>query len=474
MARFRGVGSLILVLGCVVPLACTTDDDASDVQTPVEPSFQSGLPYEEPDELVSRDGALTGKLVSSPTELDVSGAKVSGEAFNGTFIGPTLKLEPGDSIEIGLQNALAQHTNIHFHGFHVDPGGQSDNIFRMVLPGETADYLVKVPEDHEQGVFWYHSHMHTMAESQVFQGLSGMILIGDTRRLLPERFRDVERRMLALKDLQVENGAILAANIDSDAPTVRTVNGLVDPVLGVRPGSTEIWDIANIGADIFYDVALEGATLRVIGEDGSPVFQNFEATHLVMPPGKRWEVLVTFPDADELEFKTLAYDQGGDQYPETRLMQVKVEGEVGAAVAPLTDDENPAVETDLLERPVAAKRTWTFTEDDETSEFFINGKEFDTDRVDVSPKLGTVEEWTLRNSTTEQHPFHIHVNDFRVLSIGGEPYEAHGLQDTVILPPGKDVVVRIPFDDFTGKFVFHCHILNHEDNGMMAVVDVVE
>ncbi len=474
MARFRRAGSLALAALGVVPLACGKDDDANNVQTPIEPTYQSGLPFAEPEALVARDGALTGKLVSAPGELDVSGAEVHGEGYNGTFIGPTLKLEPGDTIELGLENQLLQHTNIHFHGFHVDPGGDSDNVFRHILPGETGNYVVEVPETHDQGVFWYHSHMHTMSESQVFQGLSGMILIGDTRRLLPERFRDVKRRMLALKDLQVENGAILAANIDSDAPTVRTVNGLVDPVLGVRPGATEIWDIANIGADIFYDVAMEGATFQVVGEDGSPVFQNFAAEHLVMPPGKRWEVLVTFGDADELEFKTLAYDQQGDQYPETRLMQVKVEGEAAEAIAPLDADENPGTETDLLERPVAATRTWTFTEDDDTSEFFINGKEFDMDRVDVSPTLGTVEEWTLRNSTTEQHPFHIHINDFRVLSIGGKPYEAHGLQDTVILPPGEDVVVRISFDDFTGKFVFHCHILNHEDNGMMAVVDVVE
>ena len=114
-----------------------------------------------------------------------------------------------------------------------------------------------------------------------------------------------------------------------------------------------------------------------------------------------------------------------------------------------------------------------FTEDDATNQFFINGKQFDPDRVDVEVKLGTTEEWTLRNST-EQHPFHIHVNDFQVISIDGKPYDADGLQDTVRMLPKQDaVVIRIRFTDFTGKFVFHCHILNHEDNGMMAVVEVV-
>jgi suppressor of ftsI len=183
---------------------------------------------------------------------------------------------------------------------------------------------------------------------------------------------------------------------------------------------------------------------------------------------------VTFASTGELVFKTRQYDQGGDMYPETPLAHVAVSGAPGAPIEPLGADAAVAQPSDLLDRPVVAHRTWTFTEDDATSNFFINGQEFDHNRVDVSPKLGTVEEWTLSNQTMEQHPFHIHVNDFKVLSIDGRPYAAKGEQDTVVLDPMSSVVIRAPFDDFTGKFVFHCHILNHEDNGMMALVDVVE
>ena len=363
---------------------------------------------------------------------------------------------------------------MHFHGFHVSPSGNSDNVLRHIAPGETGDYLVQVPENHDQGVFWYHSHQHHDSESQVFQGLSGTIVIGDTRRLLPERFADVRRRVLALKDLQVEKGAIVAADIDSDAPTTRTVNGLVDPTLEVRPGSTELWDIANISADIFYDVELESMTLLVVGEDGNPVESTWADSHLVLPPGKRLEVLVSFEGAGELAFKTREYDQGGDHYPEVDLMHVSVAGDDVTPITALGEGQSLQMAGDLLERPIAQKRTWVFSEDDATSNFTINDKEFDPDRVDVSPKLGTVEEWTLENETSEQHPFHIHINDYKVISVDGDTYDASGEQDTVILPPQKPVVVRIPFDDYTGKFVFHCHILNHEDNGMMGLVDVVE
>jgi FtsP/CotA-like multicopper oxidase with cupredoxin domain len=445
-----------------------------DTPGQVKGSFEKRLPFVEPPELTSEDGVLDIDLTSAPGDLDVSGNVVRGEAYNGTFVGPTLRIEPGDEIRLALDNQLDQHTNVHFHGFFVSPSGISDNVLRHIPPGETEDYLVQVPSDHDQGVFWYHSHLHFDAESQVFQGLSGAILIGDTRRLLPERFADVPRRLLALKDLQVKDGAIVAANIDSDAPTTRTVNGLVEPEIQIQPGATEVWDIANIGADIFYDVELEGITLLVLGEDGNPVEQTFEASHLVMPPGKRFEVLVTFEEEGDVLFKTRSYDQQGDQYPETPLAHVEVGGESVTTIEPLGEGESLIPEDDLLEREVVAERTWTFTEDDETSKFYINDKQFDEDRVDVSPTLDTVEEWTLVNDTSEQHPFHIHVNDFKVLSVDGEPYESHGKQDTVILPPKKPVVVRIPFDRFTGKFVFHCHILNHEDHGMMALVDVVE
>ncbi len=459
-----------LVLGLCAALCGCGDDTPGQVKG----SFEKRLPFVEPPELTSEDGVLDVAFTSAPGDLDVSGYVVRGEAYNGSFIGPTLRLEPGDEIRLSLDNQLEQHTNIHFHGFHVSPSGISDNVLRHIPPGETEDYVVKVPSDHDQGVFWYHSHLHLDSESQVFQGLSGAILIGDTRRLLPERFAEVPRRLLALKDLQVKDGAIVAANIDSDAPTTRTVNGLVEPEIQIAPGATEIWDIANISADIFYDVEIEGVTLLVLGEDGNPVERTFEASHVVLPPGKRFEVLVTFEEEGEVLFKTRAYDQQGDHYPETPLAHLVVGGGSAPPIEPLGVDQRLAPESDLLEREVVAERKWVFSEEDEANEFFINGKEFDEDRVDVSPKLDTVEEWTLENQASEQHPFHIHVNDFKVLSVDGEPYDSHGEQDTVILYPNEPVVVRIPFDRYTGKFVFHCHILNHEDHGMMALVEVVE
>jgi suppressor of ftsI len=474
------------VLHCLLASSCIASacgDSGGDTEDENEASsapdggtdfgYATGLPLVEPEELRSEQGILAVALISEAADVDVSGAPVRGTVYNGAFVGPTLRLSPGESLHLSLENGLQQGTNIHYHGMHVSPSGNSDNIFLMIDPGKTQDYVVDVPGNHEPGTFWYHSHMHHDSESQVFGGLSGVLIVEGLEQRLPAAYRDVTQHVLALKDLQVEDGAIVADDIDSDAPTVRTVNSLVEPVLDMRPGETQLWRIANIGADIFYDVAFAARFFTVIAEDGNPVEQPFTAQDLVMPPGKRFDVLITAPgEPGSYVFETVSYDQGGDRYPRTTLMTVVVKGDAVDPLPPVAEglmSAEPAIE----QAAIAERREFVFSGDDTTHNLAINGMPFDMHRIDARPKLGTTEEWTLKNATSEQHPFHIHINDFKVLSVNGVPYAATGEQDTVILPPEGEVVVRIAFLDFTGKFVFHCHILGHEDGGMMATVEVV-
>jgi FtsP/CotA-like multicopper oxidase with cupredoxin domain len=445
-----------------------SDDDKTDAKA--LDATTTGAPFTEPQRAVARDGVLEFDLVASDRGIRVAGADVRGRAYADGILGPTLVAAPGDTIKLTLDNQLNTHTNIHFHGMHVSPQRNGDNIFLSVDPGQKFDYSLAIPRDHPTGTFWYHSHAHTISESQVFGGLSGMIIVDGIQRLLPPALRNIKDIAIGLKDAQVVGDEIEGgANIDSNAPTLRVVNSHSLPVQTIAPGEVQLWRLANIGADIWYDVELEGQQLTVIGEDGNPVWEVWTAGDLLLPPGKRYDVLVTGPAAGEYTLSTKKYEQGDDTYPDTDLMTLQSEG---------TSVTTPAMPTSLVEpapideSDVVEQRTMEFSEN-EKNEFFINGKSFDANRVDVTPKLGTVEEWTLTNTSDEQHPFHIHVNDFQVISIGGEPYTARGLQDTVPLLPGKDVVIRTHFTDFTGKFVFHCHILNHEDNGMMAVVEVV-
>jgi suppressor of ftsI len=260
-------------------------------------------------------------------------------------------------------------------------------------------------------------------------------------------------------------------NINSDAPTTRTVNGLVDPVLHVRTNQTQLLRLANISADIWYRLRLDAARFSVIAEDANPVGRVWTAEELLLPPGKRYDVLVRWPHPGTYRLRTLRYNTGptGDTYPERRLATVRVAGNPAADVQrPRSLGPLPRFQHDRVRRV----RYLTFSENAAGTKFFINGRQFDSTRINEVVKLGTNEEWVIRNVAREQHPFHIHVNDFQVISIDGKPYRARSLQDTVPLPAGGVVRIRMRFRNFLGAYVYHCHILAHEDAGMMGIVDV--
>jgi FtsP/CotA-like multicopper oxidase with cupredoxin domain len=217
---------------------------------------------------------------------------------------------------------------------------------------------------------------------------------------------------------------------------------------------------------------LEGHTFHIIGEDGTPVWAVTAKDELILPAGKRFDVLIQGGPVGVYALETLPHDTGpdGNQFPRATLAWLVSQGAgQPAAALPVTLDQT----RDLSAAPIARQREIMFSEDTETNLFFINGRTFDHNRVDVTAKFGTVEEWTIRNDSREEHPFHIHQVEFQVMSVNGEPYDANGLQDVVMLPSEGEVVVRIPFREFTGMWVVHCHILNHEDAGMMATIEVV-
>ncbi len=454
-----------VVLACaLIVVGCGDSDEATF-------AVEEHQPFSEPRELRSSGGELAARLTVGEGPVDVGGTSLVAKSYDGSFPGPTMVVSPGDSIRLDLVNTLDEPTNIHFHGFHTSPSGIADNVLRTIPASTTEPVAVPVPADMPPGVYWYHSHQHGISEEQVFSGLSGAIVVRGIEDRLPPELRGVKQRVFALKDVQATDGAIVTENIDSDAPTTRTVNGLVDPTVEIAPGETQLWRLANIGADIWYDVEFAGQPFSVIGEDANPVGEVWRADQLLLPPGKRYDVLVVGPQAGTYELKTLAYSTGkeGDSYPERVLASVEAKGgpveplAMPTSLGPLPDI--PAIEVDR-------QRTFVFSESSNGNQFFINGQQFDPDRVDVNATLGDTEEWVIKNASGEEHPFHIHVNDFQVVSVNGAPYEARSFQDTQPLPVNGEIVIRQRYTDFTGRFVYHCHILAHEDNGMMGLIEV--
>jgi suppressor of ftsI len=495
-----------------------------------EQGMVSGRPLQDPVDAASSPGtALTVTLDAAGARLDVAGRPVWGEAYNGTFIAPTIHVRPGSQVTVVLVNHLPVATNLHFHGLHVSPSADSDNSFLCAEPGATLTYHLAIPADHPQGTYWYHSHamgtsctapgsydmagMDDMAdmpapaatapaagttpgetpgfvpgdvENQIFAGMSGALLVGDDRSLLPPPLRGVTAHTLVLKDVQLDPAGAITQNtatteIDSDAPTVRLVDGQLRPVIAMRPHETQLWRLVNAGADIFYDLALDGSRFTVIGQDGVPVSRVTTAGSLLLPPGARYDVLVT-AGALGTTLRTLAYGNGpdGDSYPDTVLASVAVGGRPARPAPPVTG-ALPTAPADLAGAPVATRRTVELTEDEPNGRFFIDGRQFTMDAgsiFDTPAHLGTVEEWTLVNRSGEDHPFHLHATAFQVVSVGGVPSPYTHDQDVMAVPhqvgdvPGE-VVIRIAFRDHPGRYMFHCHIAAHEDNGMMSYIDVV-
>lgn len=478
----RAAGAV--ALAAVVALAgCGSTEDgdrrgAGGTTTGAEWRPVSGLPLSEPTQLHSRRGVLRVELTAARGMTEVSGSPVVAQPFNGRLVGPTLHVKPGETIEATIRNATDQDTNIHWHGLHVRPTGISDNVFRTFKPGQTVRSVVRLPRDHAPGTYWYHVHLHGYTEGQVMGGLSGLLVVEGLKELLPRPLRQIRERQLAIRNLQTDGDAVVTdgEGIDTTKPTALLVNALLNPRLSLRSGETQLWRIGNIGSDLFYDVSLEGHRMTVIAEDGSPVWRVHAANHLVLPPGKRYDVLVQGGRPGRYAFKTLRYDEGFQYLPRQDLAQVTVTGAAAprAAYAGLPRTLDTPSEP-IGRRTVSRRRSFTFsfgTGRDFTA--LINGQQFREGVNNVVPFLGTVEEWTLINKSNEDHPFHIHVNDFQVMSVNGKPFRANGLQDVVVIPKnGGRVVIRNPFDDFDGHYVFHCHILGHEDAGMMQTVDVI-
>ena len=459
------------------------------------PAAQGRPPYSDPPEFRSVNGVLNATLTAELTETEIAGRRVKARLYNGLYIPPTLRVRPGDVIKLKLVNRIDQMTNIHTHGLNVSPLGNGDNIFVHVEPAPQQpnefDYEIAIPQGHQAGLFYYHPHAMGNSEFQNFNGMSGLLIVEGILSPFPE-LAGITERVMALKDIQIEKDGTVPTDIDSGAPTHRTVNGLVNPTVTIRPGETQLFRVGNIGSDIFYRLKLDGHLLYEVARDGNRHTQMLVRDEIVVPPSARVEFLVQGAAVGSYALRTLAYDTGpqGDQYPEVILATLFCFGRKSAPV----DLENlrfPPLE-DLRDRPVANRRNIVFSETADGNTFFVNCKEFDMDRIDTEVRLGDVEEWTIINVSQEQHVFHIHQLDFQVTEVNGVPQPFQGYQDTVITPvnvdpatdvpcpqqlpvPGAGVVkVLIPFTNpvILGKFVYHCHILAHEDNGMMAVINV--
>ncbi|HSF58469.1 MAG TPA: multicopper oxidase family protein [Candidatus Binatia bacterium] len=441
------------------------------------------IPFSNPPIIESAGGILRATLTVAPAEVIVAGKIVKTTVYNGLYMPPVLKVQPGETIRLRLINGRKSPapTNVHYHGLGVSPKGHGDNVFIEVDPGDPPfNYNIPIPDDHPQGLFWYHPHFHPGVNSAIAAGLSGGLIIGNILAPLGDEYQNLTERIVLLKDLKLDENGQPVPDPDPAGPTIRTINGLFQPQIEIAPGELQFWRIGNIGANIYYKLRFEEKLpFYIIGIDGNLQNQIIETRELLIPPASRYEVLVRGPKKGKYRLHAEAFNTGpaGDAYPHQLLATLVSRGHKVDPI-PLPSVFPPV--TDLSELPLDFTRKVVFNDTDDPDVFVIDHKVYDHDRIDQLVRLGDLEEWTVQNKSQELHVFHIHQTDFQVTEINGVRQPFTGYQDTVTLPiatkkgPGE-IKIRIPFTNplIVGKFVYHCHIVQHADKGMMANIEVV-
>ncbi|MBJ7329253.1 MAG: multicopper oxidase family protein [Solirubrobacteraceae bacterium] len=424
----------------------------------------------EPEERRSVDGVLSTTLKASAARAYVGQPNIASTLFEKQFPGPTLRVCQGDTLKIKFINDTKEPSNLHTHGLHVSPKGKGDNVLLDIPPGGSWQYEYKIPHDHPPGTYWYHPHRHGYTETQVLAGLAGMLIVdGKSYDDLPG-IAGARERQLVIQGTKVKNGRVVDVNDFTNTGLRFFVNGRLRPKIDLAPGEVQRWRIVNASADFFVRLQIPGQRLNVISTDGNPLKATSAEKVVVLGAGERVEILVK-GTSTPARLETTTFQQPylntkaavlADINPTTPAAE---EGTVPGALVPFED---------LRRQKVDRKRTITYSRRKVGSqlEFLVNGKQFGHHRVDQTMKLNDLEEWTIKNTTNEWHTFHIHINPFQVVKIDGKGVDRAGYEDTVPIPPFGSVTLRQRYRSYTGQFVFHCHILGHEDAGMMSLVEI--
>ena len=307
--------------------------------------------------------------------------------------------------------------------------------------------------------------------------MSGGILVEGSDRLY-SFLKGLTERVLLLKHHPIGR---------ADYEELVTVNGGLAPTIPIRPGEAQFWQIGNIGADRFLRVKIDGMPFYFIGRDGYFVPRPIKMEEVILGPGQRFSAIVVGNKAGRYQFKSVAFkfDERQLPLPEVNLGTVVSDGpaaDVAAAETKIsTQHVNGQLYVDMVRlSPIARQRTFAFSVNPEKTAFFINDQVFDENRTDVTVKLGDTEEWTILNKDSQYHDFHIHQTGFLVTEVNGAPTDFDGLRDTFSVPPARngkpgETKLIIPFTnpEIVGCFVFHCHVVKHEDKGMMMAVEVL-
>ena len=426
-------------------------------------------------------GSATLTAQSTTTVINGSNISVLGYRSNG-IVGPTIRVNNGTNANINFQNSLSEKTNIHWHGLKI-PADMDGHPEAVVNPASSFNYQFTVNQ--RAGLNWYHPHPDGATAKQAFQGLAGLFIINDGEEAtlnLPSGIYEIQ---LVIQDKRLTSSGII---YDPTIMEVMTgymgetilVNGEASPYKEVATRFYRLRILNGSNARIYNLALSNNVDLIIIGNDGGLLKNPSAVKSILLSPGERLDVLVNFAGLStgtEVFLESRMFDNAGTAQgkQEFRIMKFKVTQTVNDAFAvPATLSLFTPVEAS------AASRTRNFILSamqmssgmNMTSMHQINGKTFDKNRIDEIVAANTTEIWEFDNfQGHEPHPIHLHGVHFQVLERNGGRGQLiaseSGWKDTVLLLPQEKIKLIVPFAALTGVFVFHCHNLEHEDDGMM-------
>lgn len=394
-------------------------------------------------------------------------------------------------------------TNLHFHGLNVPPVCHQDDVINtLIQPSLTPfRYQIQIPANEPPGLYWYHPHPHGYTALQVNGGAAGAIIVNGIEKIKPQVSGLTERvfviRQQFLNPLAWIPGPYqLTLNFQP-----ATYPYYASPIVLMKPSEKQFWRVANSTTQAFLSLSvLFGGTaqpLEIISLDGVPVTGNPMATSIDIPPAGRAEFIVTAPPAGQpATFVNNGFNTGPVGNANTQQVVANIDTSATAVQQPPTVMPSaPALRvTQRFSGLAAIKPTTTrklyFSEaalgTNPPVNFFItvDGQQPRLFSMLEPPaivtKVGAVEDWTIENRTSEEHAFHMHQIHFLVMAVNGVAVANPTLQDTYNVPywsgtgPYPSITVRLDFRDpnIAGTFVYHCHVLDHEDAGMMAKIRV--
>jgi FtsP/CotA-like multicopper oxidase with cupredoxin domain len=521
------LAALALLLLAALPAQAKT----ADVTTCARPA--AGSVVAQPADLYSSNGVLNVSF-GYDTSVDDAGHTLFCFVTPDGLQSPTLHVNPGDTLKVTLTNNIsapiggpaelmsnatdtcgdatmnATSVNMHFHGTNVSPKCHSDEVIHTLInSGETFAYTIKIPTDEPPGLYWYHPHVHTLSEAALLGGASGVIEVEGIANLQPA-VAGLPQRILVMRDQLVQSGnkRVPTGNPPSWDVSLNYVPIIypdnVPSIIQTTVGEKEFWRVTNAAADTIADLQVvydgKAQKLQVAAFDGVPTGSQdgkrqgtiVAQTDILIPPGGRAEFIVTAPPkkVKSATLVTNAIDTGhfGDKDPQRTLATIQ---NVAAPVtlpriARRSGPANAQRFENLADLKATTSRLLYFSEDDSGNYYItVDGQTEQlfnpTDPPAITTTQGAVEDWTVENRTAENHEFHIHQVHFLLEAINGVkvPKKQQQFYDTYQVPywlgggSYPSITVRMDFrGSIIGDFVYHCHILKHEDHGMMAIIRV--